>query len=1271
MKSRNSRQKIGAPVGTLLALVLLAWNLGAQQDRIVDKIDNGRTVILKGNMSPEAQPQYDRGPADPALRISGITLVLKKSPAQQAALEKLLADQQDASSPDYHRWLTPQQYADRFGASRADLAKISDWLTNEGFTVDYAAQGRNWILFSGTAGQVRKTLGTEIHMYRLDGETHYANAADPAIPATLEPLALAVMGLDDFRPKSPGRPSASPLVHPSETSSGGSHYLVPGDLGIIYDIAQLWANGIDGTGMTIAVTGQDDLDMSDVSLFRSHYGLPQNDPQKLLVPGATAPAVACCEAHIDLEWSGAMAPNASLIFVYSSSASTSAYYAIDQNLAPIVTYSFLRCEPKLSSGSASASANQAEAQKANAEGITWLAAAGDTGAAGCDPKSGSLAQYGLAVGSPSSIPEVTGVGGTELNEGSGNYWNSSNNPDRSSALGYIPEKAWNDSSSTSGSIELWSGGGGASMYYAKPAWQTGPGVPDDQYRDVPDISFAASAHHDGFWYAANGEVQCCEGGTSISTPIFAGILALLNQYQVSSGAQSTPGLGNVNPMLYTLAQTTPGIFHDITVGSNIVPCQAGTPDCPNGTLGYSAGPGYDQASGLGSADVYKLVTQWSALPPAATTTTVAASPTSIAVTASLKITATVKAKTGTSTPAGSVNFSAGSTTLGDANLAGSGGTAAASITIAANQLAVGTNKIMASFSGSTGFSPSSATVTVTVTVPTTASAVIPSVTPDPVYQQQPDEDGYSWFYTVNLTEISGVATTLTGFSIGDSDYSSSIVSFFGSASLPANGSLSASLRSQLDSVPATLVFAFSGVDASGVKWSQQISVPFYGPQFSASMVLSSSPAVAVMNPNNSVCSPDYPYYQELNLQEMNGYEVYLTNFFDGGSDDSANIQYWFGSWRLAPLGTLQADICWAMDAPQTLDYEIDGVDSQGNAVTTTLSVSFQNPTQSPGKLSTSRDSVNLSVASGKSASTTLQVTVPAGQPWALSVFPANQRTSWLTVSPLSGTGPATVTVKASAAGLANGSYLAALVFQAVNTMPQFVNVPVTLSNGLSSTTTIAGVTNGASFQQAAAPGMVMSVFGTELTNSAPQIASTLPLPLTLGGVTATVNGVPAPFYYASQGQLNIQLPYETPVGTAILNVNNNGQAASYSFDVSDSAPGIFVGSGGVLVPAASGHLGQTLTLFITGEGDVAPVLATGASPSLSTPVDQLPSPRLAYSLTVGGVPVTPDFVGIPYYLVGVTQINFTIPQNVPLGSQPVVVTVGDSSSAAAQLKVIQ
>jgi subtilase family serine protease len=835
----------------LLGLAILVSTLSAQQGRIAGRTDRHETVVLKGNVNPQAQLKYDQGAVDPDRQIPEMMLVLKRSPAQQAALQNLLADQQDQSSPLYHQWLTPQQYADRFGLSRADMAKVADWLTSEGFGIDYVAQGRDWILFSGTAGQVRKAFQTEIHSYRVDGEMHYANATDPSLPAALKPVTLALLGLDDFLPK--------PASHPLETTPAGGHLLVPADLGIIYDIAPLWAKGINGTGIKIAVTGQADLNMSDVSLFRSHYGLPANDPQKLLVPGSAAPAVACCENNLDLEWSGAMAPNATLIFVYSHNAFTSASYAIDQNLAPIVTYSFYTCEAKITSGSAGASANQAEAQKANAEGITWVACTGDSGAALCDPKTGSVAQNGLAVGSPSSIPEVTAVGGTEFNEASGTYWQSSNNADRSSALGYIPEKAWNDSSAT-GSIQLASTTGGASMYYPKPAWQTGPSVPNDGHRDVPDISFTASWDHDGYWYAANGEVTYSIGGTSASTPVFAGILALLNQYLISTGAQSKPGLGNINPILYTLAQTTPGIFNDITVGSNIVPCVGGTKDCPNGTLGYSAGPGYDLATGLGSADIYKLVTQWNLHPPAAATTTVTANPASMAVTASTTITATVKANTGTATPTGSVSFSTGSSTLGSANLAGSAGSATASITIAGNQLATGNNTINASYSGNTGFNPSSASVTVAVTVPTTASAVIPSVTPNPVYQQKPDADGYSWFYTVKLTEIGGVATTLTGFSIGGTDYSSSIVSFFGSATIPAKGSLSSSLRSQLATVPSTPL-SFS-MTVGGVSVTPDfVGIPYYlvgvtqvNFTIPQNTPLGSQPVVVTVGDNSSVAA---------------------------------------------------------------------------------------------------------------------------------------------------------------------------------------------------------------------------------------------------------------------------------------------------------------------------------------------------------------------------------------------------------------------------------
>jgi uncharacterized protein (TIGR03437 family) len=241
------------------------------------------------------------------------------------------------------------------------------------------------------------------------------------------------------------------------------------------------------------------------------------------------------------------------------------------------------------------------------------------------------------------------------------------------------------------------------------------------------------------------------------------------------------------------------------------------------------------------------------------------------------------------------------------------------------------------------------------------------------------------------------------------------------------------------------------------------------------------------------------------------------------------------------------------------------------------------------------------------------------------------------------------------------------VFQSINTIPQFVNVPVTFTAGASSSTVVTAVANGASFQQAFAPGMILSVFGRSLASST-QVATSVPLPLSLGGTSVTVNGQPAPLYYASPTQLNIQVPYETEAGNAILVVNNNGQIASLAFRVTLSAPGIFVGSGS-LVPISSANRGDAVVFFITGEGDVSPFVPTGTPPPATASLSQLPAPRLPLTLTVGGVTVTPLFVGIPYGLVGVTQINFVVPQTVPSGVQPVVVKVGSATSASANLTI--
>jgi uncharacterized protein (TIGR03437 family) len=1267
----------------LLFAVLIAMKAWPQMvNRVPAVIDPHPTAALKGFVRPEARAEHDAGPLEAGRGISGIIVGLKPSPEQQAAIEKLLIDQQDASSPDYHRWLTPQEYADRFGLSAVDVDRIGAWLKDGGLSIDYVAQGRNWIVCSGTVEHVQKTFHTEIRQYRVDGEVHYANATEPSVPADLAPVIGGFMGLNDFHLKPPARRFLGPsvILKPSQNQPDGSHTLAPGDLWTIYDINPMYAKGIDGTGQKIVIAGQTRINMSDVTTFRSQFGLPSNNPQTILVSGSADPGITgdLDEADLDLEWAGAIAPKATVLYVFSTDVFTSVGYAISQNLAPIISLSYGGCEQKVS-GTTAANADliRSWAQQANLQGITWLASSGDSGAAACDQGS-KVATSGLAVNLPASVPEVTAVGGTEFNEGNGTYWSSKNGANGSSALSYIPERVWNDSPLTG---EPSGGGGGKSIFFSKPAWQTGPGVPNDGMRDIPDISFTAAFGNDAYNVVTGGKTMQV-GGTSASCPVFAGMLSLLNQYLVANGVQSKPGLGNINANLYSLAQSTPGIFHDVTVGNNAVPCTKGTPDCSTGTEGYSAGAGYDLATGLGSTDATNLITQWTGHATVPSTTSVSANPASIPVTSSTNITATVKAASGTTTPSGSVDFSSGKTSLGSAALSGSGGTATASISVAGNKLVTGSNNITAAYGGTNNFSASTANVAVTVTVPTTTSAPIPTISPNPVYQQQTDTDGYSWFFTVTIKEIAGVATTLTGFSINTTDYSSNIVSWFGTSTLPANGTLSAHLRSKISSVPATWTFKFTGADASNATWTQQVSVPFYGPQLTAALALTSSPSTEVLNPaGDPNCDANYPYYQELNLQEKNGYEVHLTKFLAGGFDESDKIEYWFSSWRLAPLGSLQAFICWSVDAPATLQYEIDGIDSQGNKISTTLSVPFQGPAKSPGSLSVSKTEVDVTLSPNQTNNTALTVNLPAGQQWSVSIFPANQKTAWLMVAPQSGTGTSSVKLTISSVGLANGAYPAMLVFQSVNTIPQFVDVPVNLtvatkrtnmSGQVLASPVITGVSNGASFQSdVAAPGMILSVFGKNLSDSPTALfASTLPLPASLGGTSATINGIAAPFYYASANQLNIQVPYETPEGTAVLAVNNNGDIANFVLNnVSTAAPGIFTFADGTLVPVATASRGKTITLFMTGEGDVLPYIDTGQSPPDTTPLNQLPAPRHTLSLTVGGVTAKTAFVGIPYYLVGITQINFIVPTNSPLGLQPVVITVDDNNSIAAKLNV--
>ena len=667
--------------------------LAAPPSRIHRNLDDGETFVLTGNMHPLASSAVDLGSADSALVLPRIAMHFNMSAAQSRDLTSLLQTQQDRSSPSYHKWLTEEQYANRFGLSQSDLSKIVAWLQNAGFGNIEIAKGRDAVTMSGSAVQAQDALRTPIHRFQLQDGTHYANAADPVLPKALQGMVDGIRGLTDIRPR-PHSVKPDPRFTSNIT---GNIFMAPGDFATIYDLQPLYGAGIDGTGQKIAISGQTDIQLSDIDAFRLAAGLPANDPQVVLDgsdPGTSANDES--EADLDIEWAGAVARNATIVYVNSSDAFTSALYAIDNGLAPVVSLTYGLCEAQTDANTVTAL--NAEFQKANAKGITVVAASGDSGAADCDgaidPKAPAVtvATHGLAVDFPASSPYVTAMGGTEFNEGTGTYWSTSNNSTGGSAVSYIPEMAWNDTAAVG---ELSASGGGASTLFAKPSWQQGTGVPADNARDVPDVSLDASVHHEGYLICSAG--SCVNGfrdasaslnlvgGTSVAAPTFAGIVALINQKTNSTQ-------GNINPVLYSLASVSSDAFHDITVGNNQVPCKAGTPNCPGaagttGALGFVTGAGYDQVTGLGSVDANNLVNEWAsdfqiAVTPATLTVSAGGTGTatvqitrfanfsgSVALTCAVPSTLT---KTTCSVPL-SVSGSAGSVTLTITNSSAAGG----------------------------------------------------------------------------------------------------------------------------------------------------------------------------------------------------------------------------------------------------------------------------------------------------------------------------------------------------------------------------------------------------------------------------------------------------------------------------------------------------------------------------------------------------------------------------------------------------------------------
>ncbi|HEU5339928.1 MAG TPA: Ig-like domain repeat protein [Edaphobacter sp.] len=742
--------------------------LPVPRSRVVHAVDEARLKVLAGNTHPLARPEFDRGALDEATPMHRIVLVLQRGPEQEKALERLLDQQQDKTSPSYHQWLTPEAFGAAFGPTDSDLSAVTGWLSDHGFAGIHVNAARTLIEFNGTAGAVRRAFHTTMHRYEVEGEQHIANASDPEVPEALAPVIAGIASLNNFPRKAESRkvgnfrrdaeshaitrlPEVSGHAQPGTqsqpdftiTNGGHTFYgVTPYDFASLYNVLPLWNAGIDGTGQTIAIPGQTEINAADFVNFRKLFNLPLGNTatptgtQYLnIIYNGPSPGIAPDEgeADIDTQWSGAVAKGATIDYVISEGTEVtqgtdlSAIYIVDNDLAPILSYSYGQCELFLgTSGNAFYSTLW---QQAAAEGITVVVASGDSGAAGCDASGPEYATNGLGVNGLSSTPNNIAVGGTDfyMPNGGAAYWSTANDPTtEASVLGHIPETPWNETCTNSafatlsvflgespeqvcnstlaksdGFVSVVGGGGGVSDCtrsdgrtasscsggYPKPAWQAGKSVPQDGLRDVPDVSLFASSGFFGAFYvvcqqSGNVDGKPCSlnapsydfagyGGTSVATPAFAGIIALINQ---KTGNRQ----GNANYALYNLAnqQTQAAtqcggssgvpasdcMFNDVTISTIAMPCLKGSPNCTTsnsvdgiGVLsGWKGANNYDLATGLGSVNAANLVNNWSSVSFTATATSLTLSPAIVAhgspISASVAVTSTG------GTPAGGVSI---------------------------------------------------------------------------------------------------------------------------------------------------------------------------------------------------------------------------------------------------------------------------------------------------------------------------------------------------------------------------------------------------------------------------------------------------------------------------------------------------------------------------------------------------------------------------------------------------------------------------------------
>jgi len=632
----------------------------AGNDLVKSALDVNDRVPLGG---ARARAAKNAQPVAGGIALKRLTITLRRPPERQAAFDALLQAQQDPASPDYQRWLTPAEIGARFGASQNDIDAVAGWLRSQGLAVDALSASRTRLRFSGDAAHVATAFGTSL-AWKVEGKRRRVATTElPSIPTALAGAVAGVVGLDTprFHPTlidGGVRTQAEngPRTEASSCSSGVCSYTVfPADFSHIYGLDRITANG---SGESIAIVARQRVAPEDVSNFQARAALPVKPIETIVPPGAVDPGdpVTGCggvgqpgcddatsdelgdqlEATLDVQRAGGTAPGATIKLIVADDSDTTsgvfdaAEYVIDTTPLParVLSMSFGSCEAN--NGADIVHAIDGLFTQAAMEGISVFVSSGDSGAADCAPHTEAPpAVQTAAINALCSSAAVTCVGGTQFADTANPdaYWSRNNAPPGyRSALGYIPEGAWNEPLSDSGASQLASTGGGRSQFIARPYWQNAPGTPGGSMRMTPDISLPASRHDGYFGCMAAAHAASCAvangsfsylimSGTSASAPSMAGIAARLNQ--TIGSAQ-----GNLNPRLYAIASSQPAAFHDATPASSGVTCDVAVPSlCNNSTpgpgglsgglAGNSLTVGYDLATGLGSPNVPTLFSAWS------------------------------------------------------------------------------------------------------------------------------------------------------------------------------------------------------------------------------------------------------------------------------------------------------------------------------------------------------------------------------------------------------------------------------------------------------------------------------------------------------------------------------------------------------------------------------------------------------------------------------------------------------------------------------------